>query len=261
VAFAVVDAARARLSYCSAGHPPPIVVRPDGEPRFLEDGRSWPIGVANTARPRAAEAPFPAGSLLLLYTDGLVERRGERLDVGFERLAEVVARCWNLPLPKLKQQVFRELVDDRPPSDDVAIAAVRTVGATPHLFADVIAADPGHQAPFRVRLRRWLEERGLPVETREAFVLAVGEAMANAIDHGCRRDASQVVRVEIAARPGELVATVTDSGTWQTGVEGFFAGRGRGHTLMLALADDVEVQRDHQGTAVTLRLRHEVVCE
>ncbi len=86
-------------------------------------------------------------------------------------------------------------------------------------------------------------------------MLAVGEAVANAIDHGSARDDSQVVRVEAAVRGDTLIVSVSDSGQWQPGAEGYFTGgRGRGHLLMQALTDDVHIDTDQQGTIVTLVL-------
>jgi serine phosphatase RsbU (regulator of sigma subunit)/anti-sigma regulatory factor (Ser/Thr protein kinase)/PAS domain-containing protein len=256
VAFAIIDTERATVSYATAGHPPPLLVTPDGDVTYLEEGRSWPLGV-DTPRTRApaATAPMPAGSLLVLYTDGLIERRGETIDVGLERLRRVVAENWNLPLRRLKEAIFFDLVDNTETvaTDDVAVAAVRTVGSSPFLFVDVLHADPAEVPASRRRLRAWLADLGVEGEERDALLVAVGEAVANAIDHGAARDPSQLVRIEIAARDAEIVASISDSGRWQPGIEGFFTGRGRGHLLMQSLADDVDIDTDLQGTIVTLR--------
>ena len=73
-----------------AGHPPPLVLAPDGA-RFLEGGRSVPIGAADPAVFREATAILPPGSSLLLYTDGLVERRDTPLEERLDELAEAAA--------------------------------------------------------------------------------------------------------------------------------------------------------------------------
>jgi anti-sigma regulatory factor (Ser/Thr protein kinase) len=85
-------------------------------------------------------------------------------------------------------------------------------------------------------------------------LLGIGEAVANAIEHGSSRDASQIVKVEIAIRDDEVIASVTDSGRWRPGVDGYFSGRGRGHLIMQSLLDDVDIDTDAQGTIVTLLL-------
>jgi anti-sigma regulatory factor (Ser/Thr protein kinase) len=257
VALAVVDPARAVASYACAGHPPPLLVSPNGDVAYLNDGRSWPLGL-EVVRPRAqaGQAPFPPGSLLLLYTDGLIERRGESLDVGLDRLLQVVTDHWNLPLRRLKQAVFQHLVGYGA-RDDVALVAVRGAGACQDLFSDAFTATRDQQLGARQRLRDWLEGTGLPGEERDAIVLSIGEAVANAIDHGSDGDPSQIVTVELARVGSALVASVGDRGHWQPGLRALLTGRGRGHLIMEALADDVDISLDQGGTVVTLQFGRE----
>ena len=252
VAFAMLDPEAESMTYITAGHPPPLLVTPDGEVSYLAGSVSWPLGTesANRRAPAAA-SPLPPGSLLLLYTDGLVERRGESLEVGLAHLRSVVSRCWSLPLRRLEQTIFAEMVDEHA-SDDIALVSVRTVGSTPSVFADVFLASPRELSRSRKRLRTWLDEHGIVGHEHDDIVLGLGEAIANAIDHGST-DERQVVRVEIAFDGDALVGSVSDSGQWQPGIEGFFTGRGRGHVLMRALAESVELDTDQHGTIVTLR--------
>jgi anti-sigma regulatory factor (Ser/Thr protein kinase)/PAS domain-containing protein len=252
VAFGLVDPARHTMTYVTAGHPPPLLVHPDGDSQFLEDAISWPLGVdQHAARRAAAEVAVPAGTLVIFYTDGLVERRSVPMEQGLDRLREVVTRCATLPLRLVKRAIFAELVGDDA-TDDIALVAFRMAGSTPRVFADVLHARAVELAPARRRLRAWLEQAGVTGEPVEDILLAVGEAVANAVEHGST-DASQVVRVEGSAGADELVISVSDSGEWQPGLEGFFTGRGRGHALMSAMADGIEVDGDHNGTIVTLR--------
>jgi PAS domain S-box-containing protein len=80
--FAMLDPNTGVLRYASAGHPPMLLVSPEGETTWLDDGRSQPLyGALELERPEAS-AVLEAGSLLLLYSDGLVERRGERISAG-----------------------------------------------------------------------------------------------------------------------------------------------------------------------------------
>ena len=96
---------------------------------YLEGGRSWPLDwIWIDPRP-SGEGALPPGSLLLLYTDGLIERRGESLDAGLDRLAQVVGDHWNLPLRRLKQAIFNDLAGAGA-QDDVALVAVRGIGAS-----------------------------------------------------------------------------------------------------------------------------------
>jgi hypothetical protein len=191
-----------------------------------------------------------------MYTDGLIERRGESVDVGLARLQRVVEEHWNLPLRRLKQAIFGRLVDDAEvaASDDIALVAARTCGSSAAHFVDAIRADVAEGTALRGRLRRWLTDIGVERGACDVILLAVGEAVANAIDHGARRDSSRVVTIELAEREGRIVAAVSDTGVWQSGIEGFFTGRGRGHQIMQALADDVSIESDQHGTIVILDL-------
>jgi phosphoserine phosphatase RsbU/P len=89
VVYAQLELASGRLSYACAGHPPPVLVPPDGPPRFLLGGRSTPLDIYTEDHQRAdADCVLSPGSSLLLYTDGLIERRSETLDEGMARLLE-----------------------------------------------------------------------------------------------------------------------------------------------------------------------------
>jgi len=256
VAFAIADTSTQTVTYACAGHPPPLLVTPGGETKYLEGGRSWPLGVDFVrSRPAAATEHLPPGSLLLLYTDGLVERSGESIDVGLDRLRRVVAGHWNLPLRRLKQAIFRELIDisTTAATDDIALVALRTTGSSHSHFVDAIHADPAEATATRHRLRAWLDDLRVEGEALDSLLLAVGEAVANAIDHGSRRDSSQIVKIELAANDGDITAAISDSGHWQPGIAGYFTGRGRGHLLMQALTEAVNIDTDQQGTIVMLQ--------
>jgi serine phosphatase RsbU (regulator of sigma subunit) len=84
--YAVIDAASGRLVYANAGHPPPVLRRAGGDARML-DGGGGLMGVLD-ATYEEYQAPLSNGDVLILYSDGLVERRGESIDVGLRRLVE-----------------------------------------------------------------------------------------------------------------------------------------------------------------------------
>jgi len=113
-----------RLRYACAGHPPPVILSPGEEPSFAWDGRSTPLDVAGEdPRPEAA-LTLPAGSTVLLYTDGLVERRSESLTDGMERLLRAVALHREETAAALAAAVVRALHDPAH-VDDVCLLAVR----------------------------------------------------------------------------------------------------------------------------------------
>ncbi len=89
--YAVADPSRDKLVVACAGHPPPLVLDPDGRGTFVESARGLILGAGGAQRQQAV-VPFSAGQTLLLYTDGLLERRGEDLNVGKQRLLDAVSR-------------------------------------------------------------------------------------------------------------------------------------------------------------------------
>ncbi|WKN48277.1 GAF domain-containing SpoIIE family protein phosphatase [Nocardioides sp. Arc9.136] len=116
---------RRLVRWTNAGHPPPLVVEPDGTTRWLQGPLpELMLGVSPSA-PRGDHRSYVApGSLLLLYTDGLVERRGEDLRLGLDRLAASAARHASEPVPAFLDHVLSDLGADTA-SDDVAVLAVR----------------------------------------------------------------------------------------------------------------------------------------
>ncbi|MFG1611428.1 SpoIIE family protein phosphatase [Nonomuraea wenchangensis] len=112
-----------RLDYAVAGHPPPLLVEPGGRGRFLEGAASPLLGLTPGGRRRSGEEPLPPGGTLLLYTDGLVERPGEHLDRGLERLRLAAERLASRPVDTFCDA----LLDDLPTTglDDIAVMALR----------------------------------------------------------------------------------------------------------------------------------------
>lgn len=118
------------LRYAKAGHPPPLLISADGRSRFLEEALAPPLGPMPGMRYREAETVVDGGDTLLLYTDGLIERRGESLDVGLRRLTDLARRSTGLPVENL----CRRFLDHQPGAefpDDRALLAVRFPVAPP----------------------------------------------------------------------------------------------------------------------------------
>jgi serine phosphatase RsbU (regulator of sigma subunit) len=112
------------LRWCNAGHLPPLVVSPDGTARLLEHGSDLMLGVKpDTARDEHTAEVLP-GDTIWLYTDGLVERTNESLDVGMARLRQVLSGLAALPLSQACDEVLARMLPDGHP-DDVALLAVR----------------------------------------------------------------------------------------------------------------------------------------
>ncbi len=118
-------AGRTRLVWANAGHLEPLVLHADGT---LSAPGSWQgdllLGVDSSTWRREQEMVIERGATVLLFTDGLVERRGEDLDTGLTRLRQAVTELAGRPLPDLCDELVERLVHGRP-DDDVALVAVR----------------------------------------------------------------------------------------------------------------------------------------
>jgi serine/threonine-protein kinase RsbW len=117
------------LRYACAGHPPPVVLSPGEEPSFAWDGRSTPLDIRlASAGPRPeAELTLAPGGTVLLYTDGLIERRRESLNDGMDRLLRAVTAHRAGPTATLAPALVRTLHDPAN-IDDVCVLAVRVAG-------------------------------------------------------------------------------------------------------------------------------------
>jgi serine phosphatase RsbU (regulator of sigma subunit)/anti-sigma regulatory factor (Ser/Thr protein kinase) len=247
--YAVLDPATGELRCSNAGHPPPLVLAGDGHAAFLTGRPGLPLGVsAEHAYPEIRTTLAP-GSTLLLYTDGLVEKRGEPLDVGLERFREVVAGAPSGPVKELCQQVLAALVEA--PGDDVALLAVRVLPPDSGPLDFELAAEPGALAEIRRRLHAWLAQSGAAEEEAYDIVLATCEAAANAVEHAYG-PADAKFRVRARSEAGEVTVEVRDRGAWRDQRD---PRRGRGLAVMRELMDDVSVNSDDEGTNVRLRRR------
>jgi serine phosphatase RsbU (regulator of sigma subunit) len=121
---AVVDPRSGRLRYSSAGHLPAVVADADGAVRLLEGAGSLPLAVTDTVQRPEADDVLPAGATLLLYTDGLVERRHEALDEGIARASAALSAGCTLAPGELAESLTTQLLDDDP-ADDVAFLLYR----------------------------------------------------------------------------------------------------------------------------------------
>lgn len=128
VAYAVIDRGTGQADLALAGHLPPILARADQPARFVDAPVGPPVGyhLAVTGR-RSTRFDVPTGALLALYTDGLVERRGQELNRGLEKLREVVTPA---PPETACVRIMNTLIGDHPAPDDIALLTVRHTPGT-----------------------------------------------------------------------------------------------------------------------------------
>jgi len=249
VAYAEVTLSTGEMTYACAGHLPPLLQEPAGSPRYLLDGRSAPLG-SRAGRTERIEhrVGLSPGSRLLLYTDGLIERRDRPIDAGFEVLAREYARRRDEPLEGLTAGLADALVGRDHP-DDVCLLCL-TLG-TEERMERTIGADPMQIARLRKDLRGWLSAHGVDEESAQAVLLACSEAVANAIEHGYRDDPFGMVEVAATVTSGAVEIRVADRGAWRPPRAD--VARGRGLQLIRQLMDQVAFDRGSGGTTVTMR--------
>jgi anti-sigma regulatory factor (Ser/Thr protein kinase) len=243
------------ITWCSAGHPPPLAEDANGL-RYLSSPQRAPLAAQTQSAGPAETGALPPCGLLLLYSDGLVERRGEPFDASLDRLRATVAKHAELPVGQLCDAVLAEMRPEAGFPDDVALVAVRATGQTDSRFVDAFHATPAGLARSRRRLRDWLAGLEIPAGTLIDAVLAISEAAGNAMEHGSGNDPQQVVSVEVslAGEDNALLAVVGDHGRWDADpTAGAARGRGRGLGIMDRLASELHVRRSRVGSTVTLR--------
>ncbi|GAB2851248.1 hypothetical protein GCM10027074_17400 [Streptomyces deserti] len=121
-----IDCGRHSITYSSAGHPPPALVHPDGRVEFLDQATDTPLDARPDPIPRPqAGTTYTEGAILVLYTDGLIERRREDIDTGLARLADSLSRHRDQDPETLADTVLRELLPPGGATDDTALIIVR----------------------------------------------------------------------------------------------------------------------------------------
>jgi PAS domain S-box-containing protein len=270
---ALIDPAAGTVCYSSAGHPPAILdpgERDDpGGQRYqlLEGAQGAPLAVVADLERPGVTLTMPPGSTLLLYTDGLVERRGQSIDIGIKAAAAVLADARGVPPAECASRLADQLRDPTH-DDDVAFLLYRhgdrregaVAGTAEAGVAGGVAplsvrfpADPDELRGLRAALRDWFAAAGIGSPAASELLHAVGEVASNAIEHGSRLDPAHSVAITGEQDPGWIRLAVSDDGQWAETAPG--SGRGRGLMLARALVDHLEISTTGAGTTVHLTKR------
>jgi PAS domain S-box-containing protein len=244
--YLVFDPSTGSVRLASAGHLPPLQMNPDRSTAFLDQGRSLPVGVNPTTIYDEAEYLLQPGSTLLLYTDGLIEKRGTPIDDGLARLATSSSTG-----PDDLESLCDHLMSTLAPSgrDDVALLALQPAMLVPERLELTMPAEPLELRLVRRTLKRWLTQCGASDDESYEIILACNEAFANAIEHAYGPSDGSV-EMSAALLGDQISITVRDFGRWREPRGG---NRGRGLPLMEAVMDSVDIARNGEaGTQVRM---------
>ncbi|NJP47113.1 ATP-binding SpoIIE family protein phosphatase [Actinacidiphila epipremni] len=209
--YAVHDPGEGRLAYASAGHLPLLIRDPDGTVTRTEEPTGPPLGTGGWPHV-SASVPFGPGCTAVLYTDGLIERRGEDIEDGVTTLMRALAGATGSP-QVVCDRLMRALGVTGQHDDDVAVLVMQYPDHTGHPDGEVfrnasldllggIEAAPRARAFATGVLASWR----FPVELRDLGVLAASELVANSLKHG-----TPPMRLRLRRTDRRLVIEVTDA--------------------------------------------------
>jgi anti-sigma regulatory factor (Ser/Thr protein kinase) len=207
-----------------------------------------PLAVQRDLDRPQASVELAAGATVMLFTDGLVERRGESIDAGIARVADVLKRNTKSPVDEVAEVMLRELAPVDGFDDDVAIVVCRPPVATLRIDEPAV---PEQLAALRRQLSAWLRAVGVADDLAADVLLAVGEACSNSIEHAYRDRRPGIMRVEAEVELDRIRVRVVDFGSWRTPTATLIT-RGRGLPLMRAVSDVLDVGSTTEGTTVAM---------
>jgi anti-sigma regulatory factor (Ser/Thr protein kinase) len=243
-----IDPATRQVTMANAGHPYPILIHADGAAEVLHAAGVM-LGVMHDAEYHESHVRMQPGESIALYTDGYIEHARDAI-AGELQLIEALQRSRQLPDPA--PQVHLDLLGSDAPSDDAALLIASALGADPTLYLRVPAKRESVSS-VRPAVRRFLAVSGLDETRQFEMLVAVGEAVINAVEHaynGTRGDV--VIRGHVDG--SEVGFDIEDFGRWNGGRVAE-EQRGYGLPLMHAFARVASIDRKATGTCVRLSSR------
>jgi serine phosphatase RsbU (regulator of sigma subunit)/anti-sigma regulatory factor (Ser/Thr protein kinase) len=236
--------------YVSAGHPPPLVVGPDGAAFASNGSANPPLGLPQPPSFVEEEVALPPGTSVLLYTDGLIERREESLDEGFERLRSTAEKVLDgSGLNDAITTLLERMIDGPRATDDVALLLLHREATAALELEFAVDARARSLTMIRRAMSRWLEDLKVPPPVEREIVMAVHEASANVVEHAYG-PAGGTITITARYEDDQVEVLVRDSGMWRGVSKG---DRGNGLRLMRGLMNDVIVDTSADGTVVRMR--------
>ena len=246
------DWSTGKLCWAVAGHPPPLVLDASGQPELLPGEAGAVLGAPGRAPYLDRTTDLPPGASVVLYTDGLVERRDTVVDQGLQRLLDTVRDAHDLPPQALSDAITSALLADGQ-DDDVALVVARHL---PPPLRNTVPAQPAELSAMRRNVAAWAATAGLSVDLLDDLQLALGEAAANAVDHAYPPDAPGDFTYDLATTASGVRVTVSDHGRWRPEPEdkGY---RGRGLQIIRTIGEGAVFHHAEDGTTVEFDLMAE----
>lgn len=251
--FAYYRPEQRELTYAVAGHPPPILTIPGGFSGVLPGG-GLPLGIEPIIGATDWTFSLPSRSCVVFYTDGMTEHSRDAL-AGEQQLVAAAARSFEMdpenPAIALQERVFNASAN----RDDAATLTLSCADAPPAASAR-FSAIPLAAPVMRALLHRFCDELGVTPAQRFSIITAVGEAIANAVEHAYRGDpAPGYVYVRSHTDAENITIEIEDHGRWRPFQRR--EERGRGIVLMHELMDRVRITSSQERTVITLVLNRE----
>jgi anti-anti-sigma factor len=249
--FGILEPATLTFTYAAAGHPGPVLAAPDGRIETLATGDMLPLGVSGPGLPSYRTVVLAPGSLMVLYTDGLIESTRD-ISEGEAELRSAVGAELQRPSADPARAILNRVLGGGAAEDDVAIVALSIAPQPLHRLVLTLPAVPASAREVRQAFQRLAGAQGLDKDRAAMFEVALGEAVTNAVEHAygaARGDLS----VRVWLEGDTLVAEVEDQGRWRRERS---EGRGYGLQIMRAMVDALRVDRRPSGTVVGLMLSH-----
>lgn len=256
-----LDTSSGTFEYCTAGHPPPLLISGD-IPRFLEPTGAGPLGSGTGFTTRTET--MAVDDAVLLYSDGIIERPGRPPSASTAEFADIASRVLagsafpiestTRPAERLCSQTLELMLRTTGYNDDVTLLAAQRRTPPPSF---TLTVDASVQAAREVRapLRAWLSEIGADDVDVMIVVQILCEFVENSFEHGYRSAPTDHIKVEAVLDDQGLVhASVSDHGRWKppSADPGM---RGRGLMLADALATESRIVGTDNGTTASISHR------
>ena len=259
VCLVAVDA-EGEVTYCTAGHPPPLVLGDgEAESRFLPPSGGGPLATGSDVR--LARAHLAPGEVVFLYTDGILERPGVDPAAATTQLRATASGArQNLLMPSGAPRSAAErvctltielLTRATGHTDDITVLAAQRRSAASPLDLELDAGPDAVQQARRA-VDAWLSELAPDADDVTTLLHVVTELVANVVDHAHLGGVARPFRVRAELEPtGQVVLEVADRGGWKLPL--VTSGRGRGLALVRQRVDQLDLDRGAAGTTATVR--------